>query len=384
MEILHRIKLSIGRFFASLSKGAIVIALIFLFLLARWALWQKEGESNKGPLPVKVSIARVESKDMPHTIDLVGSVVPYETVAIKSRIDSQIVKVNFKHGDFVQEGQVLFELDSRVIRAQVEQQKATLLKDEAELDRAQRQLDRDDKLKDKGFSSVEKYDTSKNSYEAAKATIQATKAQLENLQTQLDYCTIKAPISGRAGTINLTVGNTVKANDTPAIVIINQIKPIRVQIPLPQRYISLLQEALAKGEVKVNAQDSSDHPLGQGQITYKENALDETTRNLSIRAEFANADEKLWPGMFVDLKLFIGIDHNALVVPQEAVQPGQQNMYVFKIENNKAKKVSVTLKRTEGLLALIEGDLKPGDMVVTDGHLKLKDESSVVIATGTK
>ncbi len=391
MKIYHHMKSWVSRYVGPIltkaphiSRGTVFFIFSVMLFLAWLVIRNGEKNSSKVEVPVKVSVAHAVTKDLPNSLSLVGSVVPFESVAIKSRIDSQIVKVNFKDGDFVQEGQILFELDSRVIRSQLAQQKANLLRDEAELNRAQRQLARDDKLKDKGFSSIEKYDNSKNAVDAAQASILSTKAQIETLETQLDFCTIRAPISGRVGTINLTLGNTVKANDTPSMVTINQIKPIKVQIPLPQRHITQLQQALAKGDVKVLAKDSADQDLGEGVISYKENTLDENTRNLSVRAIFNNEEEKLWPGMFVNVQIILGLDRGALVVPIEAIQPGQQQTYLYKIIDQKAKKIPVTLKGNEGPFAKIDGEVSPGDQVVIDGHLRLKDGSTVDVSAGSK
>lgn len=366
------------------AKGRMLLYIGLLLLLGRCGYQYTQKPAAKIDLPVKVTVSKAELKDMPITIALVGSVVPYESVAIKSRIDSQIIKVNFKDGDSVEEGAVLFELDSRAIRAQLEQQKSNLSRDEAELSRAKRQLERDEKLKTSGFSSIEKYDNSKNAVDAASASVLSTKAQVQNLETQLDYSTIRAPISGRVGTISLTLGNTVKANDTQALVTINKIKPIKVQIPVPQRYVSQLQQALAKGDVKVIAKDTSEQILGEGLITSKENALDETTRNLSFRATFVNDHEKLWPGMFVNVQIILSIESQALVVPNEAIQPGQKQSYLYKIVGDKAKKIPITLKNTEGEFTIIDGEVKPQEQVVIDGHLRLKDGSTVDITTESK
>lgn len=362
-------------------KGTILVILFLLMILLIRCHREDSKEKLSPDSPVKVSVAKVVVKDMPISLELVGSVYPYQSVALKSRIDSQIVKVNFKDGEYVHEGQILFELDNRTILAQLEQQKANLKRDEAELNRAKRQYERDEELKNKKLSSLEKYDASKNAYEAALAIIQATKAQIENLEVQLAYCFIHAPISGRVGTINLTLGNNVKANDTGSLVTINQIKPIKLQIPLPQRYISHLQQAMDKGEVKVKAKDASGKILGEGVVSYKENTLDESTRNLAVRAIFANEDEKLWPGMFVDVELILGIDHKALIVPVEAIQPGLEGSnYLYKIVEGKAQQISVVVKNTIENFTSITGDVKEGDQVVTDGHLRLKDGSSVTIS----
>jgi membrane fusion protein, multidrug efflux system len=376
---------SILRKFSLTSRAMKGGSLIFFFFLVACYLRFGVSEEEVQPKGVKVSVIPVVREDVPFNVDLVGTIQPYMSVAVKSRLDSQVIKVNFKDGDDVTIDQVLFELDDRVIKAQLEQLRANLKRDEAELSRAKRQLERDEKLKDKGVSSLEKYDTTRSAFQAAEAGVLATKAQIQNLEIQLDYARVKAPIAGRAGTIQITQGNTVKANDTTPLVIINQVKPIKAYIPFPQRYYNPLRRSLENKEaVKVIAKDTDGQILGEGTLDYKENTLDEATRTLAVRAVFLNEAEKLWPGMFVDVEVTLSYDKNALVVPLTAVQLAQQGNYIYKVINGKAKRLNVKILRETKEKAIVEGDLLPGEKVIVDGHLRLKDGMPVEIVSEAK
>lgn len=354
----------------------VLILLISVFLSSE----EKTRGAEIQPQPkIPVRAAKVIRQDVENTISVVGTVRPVETVAIKSRLDSQIMQVNFKDGDDVTEGQILFVLDDRLLKAQLQQLTADLKRNEAELERATRQLERDAKLSKDGFTSQALFDTAKSTYEAARANLNSTKANMENIKTQLDFTVIKAPISGRVGSINITQGNTVKANDTIPLVTINQMHPIQVKIPIPQRYYQSLQAAMKKGDVFVTALDSTGAILDKGKILYKENAIDEDTRTLSVQAVFENKHDQLWPGMFVDTVVVLGVMQQVLTVPLVSVRTGQNSSHIFVVREGKAFLKPVKILYHHQDLAVIEGDVNPGEMVVTDGFLSLKDNIPVTL-----
>ncbi|MBM3468846.1 MAG: efflux RND transporter periplasmic adaptor subunit [Alphaproteobacteria bacterium] len=342
------------------------------------------GCNNKGPekiitkeIPVKV--ASITRQNVENTLNILGTVRPFEMVAIKSRIDSQIMHVGFQNGENVQVGDTLFVLDDRVLKAQLRQLTADLGRYKAELDRATRQLQRDKKLSTSGYSSQATFDASKSTYETALANIDSTEAQIENIKTQLDFTVIKAPISGRVGTINVTLGNTVKANDTLPLVIINHMSPIGVKAPVPQRYYQAIRAAMKKGDVPAIAKDSSGKIIEKGKVLYKENMIDEETRTLSVQATFENKNDQLWPGMFVEIVLILGVENQVLTVPIVSVRSGQKTPYIFVVRDGMAVMKPVTVIQNHYDLAVVEGDIKEGDLVVTDGFLSLKDNLPVKI-----
>jgi multidrug efflux system membrane fusion protein len=373
------------------QKSKIIVGVLFacmtILLLTHCSQNMAEIERQKaaGKEAITVTTAVVMKQDVPIELAVVGNVYPHESVAIKARIDSQITKINFKDGDMVEKDAVLFELDDRALQAQLTQLEANHARDEAQRINAQKKLGRDGKLLGQGYSSRAQYDNSTAANDGAMATIASDKAAIDNVKVQIDYATIRAPITGRAGTINITQGNTVKANDTQALVTINQVKPIWVQMAVPQRYYDPVRTALAKGPVKVIAKGDHGQEIATGILEYINNTIDTATGAFAVRARFENTDEALWPGMFVTTVVSLGIENDAHVIPLEAVQNSQTGTFVFSINaDNKAIKKAVTLLRSVKQLAVIKSDLKEGDKIITDNIVRLNEGSKVTIATKEK
>ncbi len=333
-------------------------------------------EKEKSTPPVTISTAAVTKRDMPLEIREVGSVVPYQSVAVRSRLDSLITEVRFRDGDYVKEGDVLFVLDDRALKAQLGELQANVLRDKAQLENLRVKYERTRSLNKQGFAAAQQLDTDRAAYEAQKATIHASEASLENVRVQLGYSRILAPISGRTGTISVTVGNNVKANDA-ALVTINQLKPIRVQTSLSQKYLDSVRSAMQGGGVNVTALREGVGEAGRGTVDYIDNRVEPTTGSFEVRARFANEDEKLWPGMFVNLLLQLGAEAGALTVPEVAVQHGQDSDYVFVIQESKAAKRPVTVARIQNGQAIISDGVKEGEQIAIDGLASLKDGSNV-------
>ncbi len=361
---------------------------VYLGIAAAGGLWWwthgNSGSGNSGGAgAVRVSIATAERQDVPQRTSLVGTVVAYETVAVKSRLDSQITGVLFKDGDYVKEGQVLFELDDRWIKGQVKELEAAVQKEKAQLVNVRLQYERAQKLVKSNTVSQAQLDNARAAYEAQLAQVNSAQASRDSASVQLTYTIITAPISGRAGTINVTRGNTVKANDTQALVTINQVQPIRVQFAIPQRYYDQVKAAMGQSELKVTARrtDSKETPA-EGRLEYLDNAIDASNGTFAARAVFANEDEKLWPGMFVDVTLELGVEKNALTVPAVAIQGDEGNRFVFvaDLANKKAlrRAVEVTLNNDE--IAVIAKGLEEGEKVITDGLLRVTDGGPIEVA----
>jgi multidrug efflux system membrane fusion protein len=367
---------------SALLRNKILWLVVIVAAIGWW--WQsgKSADTAKKS-EVIVSVAPAAQKDVPLALKNVGTVVTNDSVAVRSRLDSQVVEVKFKDGDYVQQGDLLFLLDDRSLKAQLGELKANVERDRAQLNNLKLQYERIRQLTGKGYESQASADNAKAAYEAALGSANASEAAMENVRVQLEYTRITAPISGRTGTINITVGNTVKANDTQALVIINQVKPIRVQVALPQRYLDAVRESMAKGAVPVDATREGSTDVSKGTLEYIDNAVDQSTGTFAARATFPNDDEALWPGMFVNLTLVLGEEKNVITIPEEAIQHGQSGDFVFVIAGGKAAKRAVKIARLQEGTAVVESGLTKGEFVAIDGIMSLADGSAVTVKSDT-
>ena len=356
--------------------GVAVIAGIYFFTGAG----KSANTARAGSEMVRVVTARAEQKDMPFDIKVAGNVVANQSVAIKSRVDSQIMEVRFHDGDDVNKGDVLFVLDQRALQSQVQQAQMNVTRDKATLEDMRLKYTRAKDLRAKGYETAANFDSAKMAYEAQQATVKNDQEAVKNAGVMLDYTVITAPISGRAGTINLTVGNYVKANDTQPLVTLNEIKPVKAQAAVAQNFLAQLQDAMNKGPVPVSAWRDNDSAPIPGTLSYLENQIDQTTGTILVRAAFSNEDERLWPGMFINLTITLGEEKGAITVPAPAIQHGQQGDYVFIIVDGKAKKEAVRVSRVQDGLAVVASGIKPDDQVVTDGVLTLRDGAPVSVS----
>jgi RND family efflux transporter MFP subunit len=357
-----------------------IVAAILILAAVFWLLFFENRSNNKhdksNTVPVKV--AKVQIKDMPMEIKVVGNVVAKNTVAVRPRVDSQIVEIKFKDGDYVKKNQLLFVLDDRSLKAQLNQAEANLARDKANMVNLKRQYERSQLLVKKGYESFANLDTAKADYEVARANFKATDSNIDNLRIQVGYTKIIAPISGRAGSINITVGNNVRAGDSGALVTINQVKPIRVQINLPEKYLEIVHEKISQG-IAVDALHN-DGKTTMGKLEYMDNNVDQTTGSFVAKAIFENENEKLWPGMFVTLKINLGDQKNAITVPEVAIQHGQTGEFVFAIVDNKVVKKDVKVARIQNGIAVVEDGLNADDIVAVDGLLFLRNGIAVSYA----
>ena len=349
-----------------MQKKHIVIALVLVAAGAGYYFFSGD-DKNGGPKTqaVTIRVDTVKTQDVPINISQVGTVVANQTVAVRSRLDSQLTEVKFKDGDAVQEGDVLFVLDDKALTAQLRQAQATLANLRAQYERSKA-------LITKKFISQADLDKALADYESQKAAADV-------IATQLEYTQIKAPISGRTGTINVTVGNNVKANDTTPLVTINQLKPIRVQVSLPQQYLDAVRTAMSQGDVIVSAKRDNAEGASQGKLEYIDNTVDQASGTFAARALFANDDEALWPGMFVTLELTLGEQKQAITIPEVAIQRGQEGDFVFVIQGNKAERKPVKVLRIQSGIAVIDSGLAAGETVAVDGLMSLKSGSDVTI-----
>jgi len=341
----------------------------------------RRGRANPaGAVPVVVT--SVEPKAMPIMIEAVGTVQSISSVQLKSRLDSQIMKVNVEEGALVKEGDLLFELDARTQKAQLSQIEAQIRKDQAQLEQAKRDTTRAGDLLTKGAGTVVARDTNFTTQKAAEAQLEADEAMRQNILTQISYSEIRAPVSGRISSIPYKAGTTLRIGDNTATAVlatINQVDPIYVSFAMPQVFLTDLRAAMAKGGVKVNAVIDDTHKQS-GVIAFLENTVDASTGTVTAKARIANANEGLWPGQFVKVEVVLGIEPDALSVPAAAVQLGTQGPYVFVIKDgNTAEVRPITIKRTQYGDSVIGSGLKAGESVVIDGQLRLVNGASVAV-----
>jgi multidrug efflux system membrane fusion protein len=332
---------------------------------------------------VPVTVAAVVRKTVPIEISVIGAAEPFSSVAIRSQITGQLNTVTFTEGDDVKAGQVLFTLDRRPLEAAAEQAQANLERDVAQAANAAAQFKRYQDLADRGIATKEQVDTARTSMTALNATVNADRAALENTQVQLQYATITATISGRTGALQVHEGNLVRANDTTPLVVINQIAPISVSFAIPEARLPELKKYMSQGTLRVTATPPKDDaPPAVGKISFVDNQVDQTTGTIRLKGTFSNEDRRLWPGQFLNVIVTLTSDPNAIVVPTAAVQAGQQGPYVFIVKDDKTVDMrSVVVSRTSASETVLASGVKPGETVVTDGHLRLVPGSRISVKT---
>jgi multidrug efflux system membrane fusion protein len=342
-----------------------------------------KGEPKKGGSAAlaPVTVADVVEGDMPVILVAPGTVEPLANVAVKPRVDGQIIEVGFKEGDFVEENSVLFRLDDRMVKAQIGQAEATIARDQATLRDAEATLARRQSLIANRVVTEAALDQARFAVEALKASIAAGQASLESQKTQLDYLTIRAPISGRTGSLTAKLGATVRSQDALALVTINQTKPITVSFSLPQGDLPALRRALtSKASADVKVPGGTPPLVVQGVIAFVDNQVDRTTGTIGAKVTAQNADEVLWPGQSVQVALTVEVKPKMLSVPATAVLPAQQGMIIWVVgADNKVSPRVVTVERIVAQTAFLSSGVALGDRVVTDGQIRLAPGATVRI-----
>jgi membrane fusion protein, multidrug efflux system len=353
--------------------------------LAAGALVLSGCSSRKKPAPeaVPVTVGTVTTKSVPIELTAIGSVQPYSTVAVKALINGELTEVHFREGQDVRKGDLLFTIDPRPYQAALAQAQAALARDRAQAINAQADARRYAELVKKDYVTEEQYDQTQATAAAAQATVQADEAAVEAARVNLSYCTIRSPIDGRTGNLMVHAGNVIKANDVP-LVTINQITPVYVAFSVPEQQLWEIKARAAAGKLDVLAAPAANSaPPGHGQLTFIDNAVDPTTGTIQLKATFPNRGRFLWPGEFVNVRLVLSKEANAVVAPAQAVQTGQEGEFVFVVKpDDTVESRPVTVARTVGQEAVIEKGLHPGERVVTDGQLRLVPGARVEIKSG--
>jgi multidrug efflux system membrane fusion protein len=337
------------------------------------------GPGAAGPaIPVTAGIVKLA--DVPILLNAIGTVQAYNMVTIKSRADGPIVKVDFTEGDEVKAGTPLFQIDPRPYQAALDQAMANQEKDRANLANAQLNLARDAKIVANNLAvTQQQYDTDKATVAADQAMVDSDKAQAETARLNLSYCTITSPIDGRLGARLVDMGNLVHATDLTGLVTIAQVRPIFVSFALPQDNVYKVREEQMKAPLKVEAYgDDNKTLLGQGKLTLVDNTVDQATGSIHVKAAFPNAEERLWPGQFVNLRVVIGTRMGVPTVPAQTVQQGPDGEYVYVIsEDSTVARRTVEVAAVQDGIAVVSKGLQRGDRVVVDGQYRLFEGARV-------
>jgi multidrug efflux system membrane fusion protein len=387
-----------------------ILGLLLLAMFFSGCSDEKSKKPVSAPIPVTVSTA--VQKTMPVQLRVIGNVQAYSSITVKSRVPGQIMQVYFKEGDDVKKGAPLFMIDPRPYEAILKQAEANLERDMALVKQAEANIERDiaqeknaqveaeryKLLFEKGVVARQQYDKFRTDWEALVATVRADRAAkanaeaavvadraaAENAKLQLSYCSIYSPMDGRTGSLIVQAGNIIKENDA-SLVVINQVTPIYVTFSVPEQNLGEIRKYLAMGKLTVQAIVPNDEVLPEeGFISFVDNTVDSTTGMIKLKGTFANKQKRLWPGQFVNVVLTLTTEPNAIVVPSQAIQVGQQGQYVFVIRSDQTVEgrpiVSGLTLNNE---TVIQKGLNSGEIVVTDGQLRLYPGAKVEIKTPT-
>lgn len=364
----------------------------------------------KGMQAVPVTTTAVVRKDVPIEIQAIGNVEAYSTITVKAQVGGQLTSVYFHEGDFVKAGDLLFTIDQRPLEAQLQQMEANVARDTAQLGQAQANLARDvaqaqyaaaqaaryAKLFSEGIISKEQSDqystnadavaqavsADKAAIESARASMVASKAAVENARVQLSYTNIRSPLDGRTGNLNVKQGNVVAANSMD-LMTINQVQPIYVTFAVPEAHLPDIKKYMAHGQLPVVAAPENAEAQERGTLTFVDNAVDPTTGTIKLKGTFPNPERRLWPGQFVRVTLRLTTQPNALTVPNQAVQTGQDGPFVYVVKQDRTVEVRPVVpgaRVNEDLV--IDKGLELGETVVTEGQLRLAPGSKVQMKDG--
>ena len=367
----------------TLVAGAVVVLVAAgsIAVATRGGLWSDgavaQATRQNGPRAVPVEVVTAIKKVVPVRLEVLGSVTPIASVAVKARVDSEITAVHFRDGALVREGDLLFTLDSRTIEAQVRQVEGLLAGAKANLEQAERDVARYTELIAKSATTLVTLQNARTQTNIYRASVDSNTAQLENLNVQLSYCNIQAPITGRASMAMVKVGNFVRAGDATLATLI-QTAPVYVTFSLPQGYLPDLRQALANESATVEAIIPGEPRRASGQVTMIENSVDAPTGTVPVRATMPNTDELLWPGTLVTVQLTFR-EEAAVTVPSTAIQLSQTGSYVFVVQGDVAVVQPVQVARVLGSESVLASGLEGGETVVVNGQLLLSNGTKVAV-----
>ena len=361
---------------------AVTFALLGIAALGTACSRTSAASRARGPAAVPVVVAPAARADVPDRIDAVATVEPMETVAVKAQAGGRIEQVRFAEGQDVRKGDLLFQIDPRPYRAALAQAQGGLARDLAQAQNSAAQATRAAELTAAGILSQQDHDQALATAAAQKASAAADAAAVESARLSLGYTQVRAPISGRTGSVLVHVGNVVGAGDATPLVVINRIDPIYVTFAVPERRLAGLRAARARGALQVEAAIAGDtQPVKGGRLTFIDNQVDSATGTIKLKAAFDKPAGRLWPGQFVNARLTLGVQPGATVVPAAAVQTGQGGSYVFVMKADKTVEQRPVQSRaaSDAATAVIDEGVRPGETVVVDGQLGLTTGTPVQV-----
>lgn len=359
---------------------------ILMVGLGSYAAWRHLAQAAPAPqaqaapaAKVPVTFTQAVKADYPVEFDGLGTVSPFKTVTVRSRVDGEITRMFFKQGQMVKQGDPLVEIDKRPYQAALDQAIAKKAQDEASLRNDQLNLQRFQNLAQKSFESQQAVDTQQALVDQVKAQIQGDEAAIDNARTNLDYTTIKAPFTGRTGFRQIDPGNIVHAADQNGIVTIAQLQPIAVQFTEPQDLLPAITKAFDRGPAPVEALSSDGQTvLSRGTLVVIDNTVNQATGTISLKARFDNADNALWPGLSVDTRLLVDTLRQVLVVPEDAVQHGPSGLFAYVIgDDGKAVATPIQVSMSGNGRAVVSRGLTVGQKVVVSGQARLQNGAEV-------
>lgn len=339
------------------------------------------GKEPPKPRPVPVVVAEAVQKTVPVQVRTIGNVEPYATVSIKARVGGELQQVNFKEGQDVKKGDLLFVIDPRTWEAALKEAQARLARDKALANKARVDAVRYAELVRREFVSREQYEQAGATSESLQATVQADEKSVESARLQVSYCYIHAPLTGRTGNLLADQGNLIKADADKAMVVINQVQPIYVSFSVPEQYLPDIKKYMAAEKIKVEAIIATDEKNpAEGILTFINNTVDIATGTILLKATFDNQDKRLWPGQFVNTVMTLTTEPDAVVVPSQAIQTGQAGQFVFVINPDlTAETRPVVVGRSMDGEVVVKQGVKAGEIVVTDGQLRLVPGAKVEV-----
>jgi multidrug efflux system membrane fusion protein len=365
---------------ATARSGVPSVAALSLCLLIGYGCERNAPASLERP-PAPVSVAQAIAQDVPVYLDAIGKVVAREVVSIQPQVSGRITQIHFVDGADVKVGQVLFTIDARPYQAQLNAALANLAQARAALELARVNFSRVESVTDPRAVSRQDYDAKKNAVAVAEAQVQQNQAAVDNARLNLDYCTIRSPINGRAGQRLVDLGNVVAPNNSPLLVI-QRLDPIYADFTITEKDLSAVQQNMARRTLRVEVRlpDERDEARG-GELTFIDNAVQEGTGTVKLRATVVNRDRRFWPGRFANIRLILGTHRNAVLVPAAAPQMSAKGSFVYVVkEDSTAELRPVTLAQRHGDLVVVERGVKAGERVVTNGQLGVTPAGKVRIA----
>jgi multidrug efflux system membrane fusion protein len=353
-------------------------AVVVLAGAAAAGLWHRapsdSGSARGPPSAIQVTVAQAKTQDVPIYLSAPGTVLAWNTVAVRSQIDGKLTAVNFVEGQNVRAGDILAQIDTSALKATLDQAIAKKAEDQAQLAAAEKDLERYMILLPRQAIPQQTVDQQKAKVDQLKATVDADQAAINSAQVQLGYATIAAPIDGRVGLRQLDPGNIIHVNDTNPLTILTLIRPSAITYTLPQKSLFDVREAILRGPVTAIAFDQDGkQELSRGQLLFLDNQIDQSTGSVRLKAQFANEDERLWPGEFVRIRTLVDTRKNVLTIPSVALQRGPQGFYVWVVQpDNIAEPRDVDARPVDENLTIVAKGLSPDERVVVNGQSRLE------------